>query len=207
MIAVKGIVRHAILIVLWLPAPGVWIELSSARSKRQGLALALLAALVLASGWVWLPRLVVRAGARLLDKPALTKSLAKLRAEPSLTGLARSWGHLGDCWRYRPDDVSVLDSRYSRALAHLPAGTVTVGWISHRDPDQAEAIRLWQLAHYALTPHVLRLPNDLNLPPPPVLVLGDYAGAHPVSAELEALGLVKMRDLGQGLLLLRRTAK
>ncbi len=181
--------------------------MSSSGSKRQGLALALLAILVLASGWVWLPHLVVRTGARLLEKPALTQALAQLRADPSLSGLARFWAQRGQWWRYRPDDISLLNKRYARVLPFLPTGPMALGWLSHRDPDRPDSIRLWQVAHYALAPHVLRLPHDLELPPPPELVLGDYAGAAPDAARLEKLGLVTRRDLGQGLLLLGRARR
>ena len=128
--------------------------------------------------------------------------LVAFGAASSVRLIARSMRDIGAVGR--PDEITLYEARFAPLRAALPAG-VRVGYVADRLPERAEddaelgrrAFQRLVLAQYALLPAIV-LPDTTDAP----FVVGDFeAPGGPDSAA--ARGLTLVRDLGDGVLLLR----
>ncbi|MGH9662524.1 MAG: hypothetical protein ACRD96_28505 [Bryobacteraceae bacterium] len=117
-------------------------------------------------------------------------SLAALCALASAVSLMRDAGA-------RPDTVTLYEDRFASLRRELPAGR-PAGYVTDLPPNENAAWTELRLVQYAVAPVVVV--NRIE----PGIVIGNFHTAEGMRQSIANHGLAVLKDLGKGVVMLRR---
>lgn len=100
-----------------------------------------------------------------------------------------------------PYGIVAAADRYGRIRADLPEGVTELGYVSDKQQNDPQGGAMFFGAQYVLAPRLLVREKEL---PKHAWIAGNFASQSDFNEVARLLGLVLVRDYGQGVVLMRK---